>query len=168
MSTAARSTARLFVCSFAIVLVAAGSAAAQGYAALQGAREIKTVFDVRQGDAARLSRYLGLIRQTLADPAITAVPGSPDFRVVFHGTSVRLISRSREGVSAEDARVMDQIAETVSAMAKDGITMEVCRIALASANVDPASVLPGITPVGNGWISLLGYQGSGYSLIVLP
>jgi len=168
MPTTVRTTARLFVCALALVIGAAGSAAAQEYAALQGAREIKTVFDVRQGDAARLARYLDLIRQTLADPSIKAVTSSPDFRVVFHGTSVRLISQNRDGVSTEDARVMDQIAQTVSAMAKDGITMEVCRIALASAKVDAASVLPGITPVGNGWISLLGYQGNGYSLIVLP
>jgi len=32
-------------------------------------------------------------------------------------------------------------------------------------NVDPVSVLPEIKRVGNGWISMIGYQAQGYSLV---
>jgi intracellular sulfur oxidation DsrE/DsrF family protein len=50
-------------------------------------------------------------------------------------------------------------------MSKNGIKLEICLIAAKVFNVDPASVLPEIKRVGNGWISMIGYQAQGYSLV---
>ena len=58
-----------------------------------------------------------------------------------------------------------KIAETISAMAQDGIKFEICLIAVDLLGVDRASILPEIKHVGNGWISLVGYQHKGYGLV---
>jgi intracellular sulfur oxidation DsrE/DsrF family protein len=50
-------------------------------------------------------------------------------------------------------------------MANDGIILETCMTAAHSLNVDPDSILPEINKVGNGWISVIGYQHSGYALV---
>ena len=62
--------------------------------------------------------------------------------------------------------IIDKIADIISAMVKDGIKMEICLVASNIHGVDPESVLPDIKHVYNGWISLIGYQNNGYSLIV--
>ena len=50
-------------------------------------------------------------------------------------------------------------------MTKDGIKFESCLIAAKLLGVEPSSILPEIKQVGNGWISLIGYQARGYSLV---
>jgi hypothetical protein len=50
-------------------------------------------------------------------------------------------------------------------MSKAGIKMEICLAAANVLGVDPASILPEIKRVGNGRISLIGYQANGYSLV---
>jgi len=90
---------------------------------------------------------------------------NPVFVLVFIGPSVKLISKNREGFSPEDQKSLDEIANTISAMSKDGINLEICLAAAKFFNVDPASVLPEIKRVGNGWISMIGYQAQGYSLV---
>ena len=50
-------------------------------------------------------------------------------------------------------------------MSKDGVKLEICLFAAEVFGVDPASVLPEIKRVGNGWISLIGYQSKGYALV---
>jgi uncharacterized protein len=93
------------------------------------------------------------------------VKKKPVFVVVFSGLSVKLISKNRKGYSPEDQESLNEIANTISAMSKDGIKLEICLIAAKVFQVDPASVLPEIKKVGNGWISLIGYQAQGYSLV---
>ena len=64
-----------------------------------------------------------------------------------------------------DQRILDEYASTISAMAKDGIKFEICLIAVKVFGVEPSSILPEIKQVGNGWISVIGYQARGYSLV---
>jgi intracellular sulfur oxidation DsrE/DsrF family protein len=106
-----------------------------------------------------------LLHKTYKDKNLTAVDAAPDFVVVFMGPAVKLISTSREGVSAEDAKNLDAIAQTLSAMTRDGIRLEVCIAAVELLGVDPATLLPEIHKVPNGWISSIGYQHNGYALI---
>ena len=81
------------------------------------------------------------------------------------GPAVKLLAQDNEGLSAEDQEAVDRIAATISAMARDGIRLQYCLFAASVQGVDPESVLPEINPVGNGWISLIGYQAKGYSLV---
>jgi intracellular sulfur oxidation DsrE/DsrF family protein len=68
-------------------------------------------------------------------------------------------------VSPEDQKMLDAIAGRISKMANDGIKLEICLVAAKIFNVDPATILPEIKHVENGWISLIAYQAKDYSLI---
>ena len=72
---------------------------------------------------------------------------------------------SESTFSMEDQKAMDEIAQTVKAMAADGIKLEVCDFAVKANGMDPASILPEIKHVPNSWISLIGYQARGYSIV---
>jgi uncharacterized protein len=65
----------------------------------------------------------------------------------------------------EDQKPLDELARTIKDMAKDGIKLEICLIAAKVFGVEPSSVLPEIKQVGYGWISLIGYEAKGYSLV---
>lgn len=155
---------KLIVSLFAIFCLQAFAVAqAAEYESLEGVKSAKAIFDVRIGQPQSAALHLKLIHQTYKD--LMAFKKKPAFVLVFIGPSVKLISKSREGVKAEDEKSLDEIASAVSAMKKDGINVEVCGVALKVFNVDPASVLPEIKKVENGWISEIAYQAKGYSLV---
>jgi intracellular sulfur oxidation DsrE/DsrF family protein len=128
-------------------------------------KSVKAIFDVRAANAKSAAVQLKLIHDTYKDQGIRAVSKKPLFVVAFMGPSVKLLSKDKQGFSAEDQKLMDEIAQTVQAMAKDGIKLEICDTASKVFGVDPASILPEIQHVPNGWISLIGYQARGYSLV---
>ena len=70
------------------------------------------------------SVMLGAIHNTFKGKDIAAVTNKPEFMIVFLGPSVKLITNIREGVSPEDHKMLDAIAERISAMAKDGIKLK--------------------------------------------
>lgn len=158
---------RMFTLLLAVFLLfgAVSSAFAEEYEALKGLKSVKAVFDVRMSDPKSTALHLSLIHQTYKDKEIMGVTKKPVFAVVFIGPSVKLVSKNREGFKAEDQKYLDEIAATVLAMSKDGIKLELCGTAARLMNVDPATVLPEIKVVGNGWISEIGYQSQGYSLV---
>jgi len=123
------------------------------------------VIDFRVGNPKSAIVHLDLINQTFRDKSIRAVTEKPEFVVVFIGPSVKLITNKREGLSEEEQKMLDEIAALITKMSKDGIKLEVCMFAAGLLGVDPASILPEIEQVGNGWISLIGYQGKGYSIV---
>jgi intracellular sulfur oxidation DsrE/DsrF family protein len=147
------------------MLAAVSSASAATYESLAGMKSVKAIFDVRAANAKSAAVQLKLIHDTYKDQGIRAVSKKPLFVVAFMGPSVKLLSKDKQGFSAEDQKLMDEIAQTVQAMAKDGIKLEVCDFAAKVFGVDPASILPEIKHVPNGWISLIGYQARGYSLV---
>lgn len=147
------------------MLAVVGSALAATYESLAGLKSVKAIFDVRAASAKSAAMQLKLIHDTYKDKSIRAVSKKPSFIVAFMGPSVKLLSKDKQGVSVEDQKSMDEIAQTVQAMAKDGIKLEVCDFAANVFGVDPASMLPEIKHVPNGWISLIGYQARGYSLV---
>jgi len=150
--------------SIAIVLLCAVSfASGEEYETMKGIKSAKAVFDERESNPKSAALHLKLIHQTYKE--LAAMKKNPVFAVVFSGPSVKLISRNREGFSPDDQKSLDEIASTISAMSKDGMKLEVCLIAANVFNVDPASFLPEIKRVGNGWISEIGYQAKRYSLV---
>lgn len=153
----------LFVSLF--LLAADNTATAGDYDFMQGLKSFKAVIDVRNGKPKSLAMQLGLLHQMYKDGAVRNVTDSPDFVLVFIGPAVKLVSTNTDGMSAEDKEMAAKIADTVRAMAKDGIKFEICLIAVDILGVDRASILPEIKHVGNGWISLVGYQHLGYGLV---
>ncbi|MGH9426401.1 MAG: DsrE family protein [Terriglobia bacterium] len=145
------------------LLLSTAVGTAQDYAALKGVEKVKVAFDVRTGVPQTAARQLKLIHDT--HKQLIALKKSPVSAVVFIGPAVKLISTNREGFKPEELPLLDEIAQTVSAIANDGIPLEVCLFAAKVFNVDPATVLPEITRVENGYVSLIGYETQGYSLI---
>jgi uncharacterized protein len=151
--------------TFCLVFVFAGYAFSEEYDVLKGLKSVKAIFDVRVATPKSAAIQLKLIHDTFKDKSLTAITKKPSFVVAFMGPGVKLISKSREGFSPEDQKLLDEIAGTVSAMAKSGIRVEICLFAAKLFGVEPGSVLPEVKQVGNGWISLIGYQAKGYSLV---
>jgi intracellular sulfur oxidation DsrE/DsrF family protein len=151
--------------SVCLLFVTAGASYSEEYEALTGLTSARAVFDFRSGNPKSAAMLLDLIHQTYKDKSIRAVTEKPEFVIVFIGPSVKLISSKREGFSPEEQKTLDEIAGMVSKMSKDGIKLEICMVAAKVFGVDPASILPEIKQVGNGWISLIGYQGKGYSIV---
>jgi intracellular sulfur oxidation DsrE/DsrF family protein len=153
------------VFSICLSFVVVANSSGEEYESLDGLKSIKTVFDVRLSSPKNAVSHLKLIHETFKDKNIRAVESDPTFVVIFMGPSVKLISKQREGFSSEEHTVLDEIARTISEMSKDGIEFELCLIAARVFGVDPTSVLPEFQHVGNGWISMIGYQANGYSLV---
>jgi len=48
---------------------------------------------------------------------------------------------------------------------RPGVKMEACSVAARLFDVDSKTYLPGIKPVGNTFVSLIGYQAKGFAVI---
>jgi len=148
-----------------LLTVTAGNIFSEEYSTLKGMKSVKAVFDFELGNPQSALLHLQVIHQTFNDKNIWIGKKKPSIVVVFIGPSVKLASKNRGGFTADDQKILDEYASTVSAMAKDGIKFEICLIAVKVLGVEPSSILPEIKQVGNGWISLIGHEAKGYSLV---
>ena len=153
--------------SVIVVLLTITSASSDEYAALKGVDGIKAVFEVSLGAPAKANIVFGAVRGVYTDTNSRALSHPPKVAVVFHGPAVKLISTNREGFTAADSKALDEFAETIRQMKKDGVKLEVCDYALKVLDVDPASILPEVDHVGNGFISVVGFQAQGYSHVMI-
>jgi intracellular sulfur oxidation DsrE/DsrF family protein len=123
-------------------------------------KKVKAVFDFRISDPEAGAFVLKAIQR------IYAAKPNQDIVVIFGGTSPGLLSTDREGVTPENQKVLDEIATTVSEMVQDGIQLEVCRIAMEDLlKMDPASVLPDVKRIADGFTALIEYQLDGYAIV---
>ena len=144
-----------------------GTCFASPYPALEGVKEIKVIFDVRGKNVKPITLQLDLIHKTFNDPGIRAVSQKPKVAVVFGGGAVKLLSSNRDGYSDQEKMLLELIAGKLAEMNRDGIRLEVCLFAADVHDVDPATIPEFIHRVDNGWISTLGYQAQGYSLVAV-
>ena len=124
----------------------------------------KGVFLVDIGDAKKLNFYLDVIQGTYKGMKEQGV--EPDFILVFIGPSVKYLSTSPSPETEQEAGgVLMEIESNVEALAVLGVKQEICAVATRVFGIDNKTLLPGLTPVGNGFISLIGYQSQGYHLV---
>ena len=165
MNTKYKTTILYLFVSIVFLLSSAANSFGDTYEALKGVESVKAVFDVRVANPKIAAVHLDLIHKTFKDKNLTIHSKKPDVVVIFMGPAVKLVSKTREGFSAEEGKHLDAIANIISNMAKDGIKLEICVAAVHLTHGDPASILPEIKQVENGWISAIGYQLKGYALI---
>lgn len=132
-------------------------------AALQGVTKGKVVFDINASDAKKMALYLLVIKQTVEDLKRQNV--EPDVILAFRGKSVLLISKNREGMELEDFQYLDKIKSQLTDLQSQNVRMEACSVATRLFKVDNNTLLSGIKPVGNTFVSLTGYQAKGYASI---
>ncbi|MGW8160909.1 MAG: DsrE family protein [Desulfobulbales bacterium] len=148
-----------------IFVFAAINVQAKEYDALKGLKSIKAVFDVRAGNPKSAALQLDLILQTYKDKNIRDVTPQPEFIVVFIGPAVKLVSTDTKNFSPEEQEYIGNIAQTIKEMAREGIRLEICIFAASVMGIEPTTILPEIKHVGNGWISIIGFQAQGYTLV---
>jgi intracellular sulfur oxidation DsrE/DsrF family protein len=148
-----------------LLIVTAGNVFSQEYRTMKGMKYVKAVFDFERGNPLGAVRGLQVIHQTFKDKNIWMGQKKPDIVVVFIGPAVKLTSKNKGGVTADEQKILDEFASTISEMSKDGINFEICLIAVKAFGVEPSSILPEIKQVPNGWITLIKDQARGYSLV---
>ncbi len=137
------------------------------YAALNGVKGIKAVFDVSLGSPQMANIVFGAVQDVYKNKSVISLKEKPQVAVLFHGPAVKLISTNREGFTDADNEMLNKFADMIRQMKKDGVKIEVCGYALKVLGVDPATILPEVDHVGNSFISVVGYQAQGYSLVTI-
>ena len=133
-------------------------------AALGDMKVGKSVFLVDIGEANKLNFYLEVIQGTYKGMKDQGV--DPDFILVFIGPSVKYLSTSPPADTEQEAGgILMDIESNVEALAELGVRQEICAVASRVFGIDNKTILPGLTLVGDGFISLIGYQAQGYHLV---
>jgi intracellular sulfur oxidation DsrE/DsrF family protein len=158
-----------FLLFAAVALWLLASAAVAGeYAALNGVKGLDTVYDVSLGSPGMANVVFWAVRDVYQNESVRALAAPPRTVVVFHGAAVKLISTDRKGWKPEEVAEVGKFADTIRQMKKEGVAFEVCLYAAKVMGVDPATILPEVDHVGNGFISVAGYQAQGYSVVRIP
>lgn len=131
--------------------------------ALKGVTKGKVVFDINMESPKKMTLYLMVIEETVDDLSRQGV--EPDVVLAFRGKSVNLITSNREQMELEDFQYLDRIAQQLKGLQDKGVRIEACSVATRLFKVDNNSLLDGIKPVGNTFVSLTGYQAQGYANI---
>jgi len=131
--------------------------------ALHGAVATKAVFDVRVTKPEKLGFFLQVIGQTHDD--LVRQGQVPEFVVAFRGPAVRFITSENWSFSVEDQQYIEKSAVAIAELKDRGVKFEACSIAAGLFRVDRETYLPAIKPVGNSFVSLIGYQSKGYGLV---
>ena len=145
-------------------LVGADEPAINDATALADLKVAKGVFLIDIGDAKKLNFYLQVIQGTHKGMKDQGV--EPDFVLVYIGPSVKYLSSAPSAETEQSAGdVLLDIDANVEALAELGVRQEVCAVATRVFAVANKTVLPGMTVVGDGFSSLIGYQAQGYHLV---
>lgn len=159
---------RNILLALVILALAAAPASAADYPSLEGVQGLDTMVDYALGSPQAATVVFPAIREIYQDPNVKALPREPRTVIIFHGEAVKLLSTDRSGFDKKDHEALDQVAEMIRRFHKDGVRMEVCMYAVKVFGVDPATLVPEIARVGNGFISAIGYQQKGYGMVVVP
>lgn len=142
----------------------AGAAAINDAHALADLKMAKSVFLIDIADPRKLAFYLDVIKGTHAGLVRQNV--KPDFILVFIGPSVPfLTTEPDDDVVMEHEDTLNRIAAAVADLDRLGVRQEICAVATKVFNIDNEKVLPELDVVGDGFISLIGYQAQGYALV---
>ncbi len=148
-----------------LVVLSASPAISGDYAALDDVNGVKAVFDVSSGSAETINVVFWAVKNVYEDQSVRSLAKPPKVAVVFHGPAVKLISTDRKDFNDTEKEALARFADTIRQMKKAGVTFEVCMYAAKMLGVDPDTILPEVDQVGNGFISIVGYQAKGYSLV---
>jgi hypothetical protein len=131
--------------------------------ALKGLKTVKVVCDVNVGDPKLLLRRMELIDETYTQLIDAGI--QPTFVVAFRGPATKYVTRGTGYVPAGDYATKKAVQEWIAQFRENGFSLEQCAIAARGQKVSYGDVLPQITVVQNGYISLVAYQNRGYALL---
>jgi intracellular sulfur oxidation DsrE/DsrF family protein len=133
-------------------------------AALADLKTGKGVFLIDIADAKKLNFYLEVIQGTHKGMKTQGV--EPDFVLVYIGPSVKYLTTSpAEAAEQAAAGVLLDIESNVAKLASLGVRQEICAVATRVFKIDNDTLVPGLTLVADGFVSLIGYQAQEYHLV---
>jgi len=133
-------------------------------AALADLKVGKGVFLIDIADAKKMNFYLEVIQGTFKGMQAQGV--TPDFVLVYIGPSVPYLSSSPSAkIADKNSAVLMEIESNVEKLAALGIKQEVCAVATEVFGIDNSTLFADLNLVGDGFISLIGYQAQGYHLV---
>jgi intracellular sulfur oxidation DsrE/DsrF family protein len=130
---------------------------------LAGLKKAQVYFDVNLKDDDLLVLRMDLLDRTTrhlqeADVDTSVVIG-------FRGAASRFITRDDHYVLDEQVANKIKIQNWIKHFAKQGFRVEQCALAAEILDIPPDDFLPEVKIVGNGYVSLIGYQAQGYAVV---
>ena len=152
-----------------IMLLQVSFAGASNYDnALKDVKGIKVVFNFSSGGPSFANIVSWPIINVYQDKSVSTLSEKPQAVIVFHGAAVKLLSSERKGFDEKNIAEINKFQATLKEMKKDGVRLEVCLYAVEAFGLDPATIMPEIDQVANGFVSVVGYQAQGYSVVTIP
>ena len=131
---------------------------------LKGITKGKVIWDVTISDPSRLLFVMKVIATTYDDLVEQNV--QPDMVFTFHGRVLKLLSTDSIELSLDDEVAHEELLELIHDLSeRPGVKMESCSVAAQFLGIDNSTIISEIKPVGNTFVSLIGYQQKGYALI---
>ena len=132
--------------------------------ALSGVDRATVLFDITLSDPSMLAAQMNVIRETYHD--LKANDLTPKVVLAFHGRNVHFLTRHLETVPLEDLAQVETFNDNLSQlMALDGVRVEACAIAIRLFGADREAMRDGVHVVGNTYVSNIGYDKQGYTVI---
>jgi intracellular sulfur oxidation DsrE/DsrF family protein len=132
--------------------------------ALAGMNTGQILWDITLADPKRLIARLDVIEETHQDMVRQGL--KPKMVFAFRGGAAGLIAKDTSqlemGRASKVERLHDRIAEIQQL---NGTHMEACSIATRRFDLEQNDLLPGITLVGNTFLSIMGYENQGFATI---
>jgi len=131
--------------------------------ALAGLKTVGVIFDVNTGSPQKLLLRLKLIEETVT--GILADGVVPDVVVAFRGGATLFMTVGDKYLPVDDLPLKAKIQIQIKHLKELGYRLEQCAVAVRLLKVDPLDIIPEVPLVGNGYISMIGYQNQGYAMV---
>ena len=131
--------------------------------ALRGLHEAKGVFMISMNNPKRFAHVLKVVEET--DTGMAKQGVKPRLIVVVIGPTVAFLTKDRRGIPYMEQSAVAHVQASLKKLNGMGVRIEACGVALKGMDIRPGDVIPQVHPVGNGFISAIGYQAQGYQLV---
>jgi len=156
------------VFAVAFLLLSSPVLAADYGNALKGVKNYDVVFQVTQGNPKVANLVFWAVRNAYEVDEVKSITKKPNVAVVFHGPAVKLLSSNRAPFDDAEWAEVEKFQQTLGQMKKDGVKLEVCLYAAKVLGVDKKTIIPAVDQVGNGFVSVVGYQMQDYAVVRIP
>lgn len=132
--------------------------------ALADVKNGDVLFDITLSEPRMLTAQMGVMFETYQDLKKNGI--TPKMVLAFHGQNVHYLTDSLDTVPMEDINQVEAFNENLNKlMALDGVRIEACAIAIRLYGADRPEIRNGIHVVGNTYVSNIGYDKQGYTII---
>ncbi|HUW97522.1 MAG TPA: DsrE family protein [Acidiferrobacter sp.] len=132
--------------------------------ALRGVHTAKAVFLINVKSPNALAHVLKVVGLTETGMVKQGVKTRLVVVVIGHG--VAFLTKDMRGIPYTERAAVAHAQKAVRMLDHMGVRFEACGVALKfGVDIPPSDIMAGVHPVGNGFISAIGYQAQGYQLV---